>query len=68
MTNNKVFSRTMVLQYDTKGAVRYQELADDGRELRQKDPGCLIGTLYVRKSALNGSIPKSLILTIEMGE
>lgn len=50
------------MERDTKGAVRYQEQADDGQEL--------IGTLYVRKSGLAlhdmGTMPDVLKVTVEV--
>lgn len=47
---------------ETKGAVRYQEIGDDGTPAFAPQ----VGTLYVRKSALpGGKIPKTLIVTIE---
>jgi len=46
---------------ETKGAVRYQEVGDDGAPAFAPN----VGTLYVRKSALpGGKIPKELIVTI----
>jgi hypothetical protein len=47
---------------ETKGAVRYREIGDDGASAFAPQ----VGTLYVRKSALpGGKIPKTLIVTIE---
>ena len=46
---------------ETKGAVRYQEVGDDGAPAFAPQ----VGTLYVLKSALPGcKIPKALIVTI----
>ena len=46
---------------ETKGAVRYQEVGDDGAPAFAPQ----VGTLYIRKSALpSGKIPKELIVTI----
>jgi hypothetical protein len=46
---------------ETKGAVRYQEIGDDGAPAFVPQ----VGTLYVRKSALpDGKIPKTLVVTI----
>ena len=46
---------------ETKGAVRYQEVGDDGTPAFAPQ----VGTLYVRKSAMpGGKIPKMLIVTI----
>ena len=45
---------------ETKGAVRYQEVGDDGAPAFAPQ----VGTLYVRKSAMpGGKIPKTLIVT-----
>jgi hypothetical protein len=46
---------------ETKGAVRYQEVGEDGAPAFAPQ----VGTLYVRKSAMpGGKIPKTLIVTI----
>jgi len=46
---------------ETKGAVRYQEVGEDGAPAFAPQ----VGTLYVRKSARpGGKIPKTLIVTI----
>jgi hypothetical protein len=46
---------------ETKGAVRYQEVSDDGEPAFAAQ----VGTLYIRKSALpGGKIPKALTVTI----
>ena len=46
---------------ETKGAVRYQEVGEDGAPAFAPQ----VGTLYVRKSAMpDGKIPKTLIVTI----
>ena len=47
---------------ETKGAVRYQEVGDDGAPAFAPH----VGTLYVRKSAMpDGKIPKLLAVTIK---
>jgi hypothetical protein len=47
--------------FETKGAVRYQEVGDDGAPAFAPQ----VGTLYVRKSGLpGGKIPKTLTVTI----
>ena len=47
---------------ETKGAVRYQEVGEDGTPAFAPQ----VGTLYVRKSAMpSGKIQKTLIVTIE---
>ena len=49
------------LEKETKGAVRYQEVGEDGAPAFAPQ----VGTLYVRKSAMpDGKIPKMLIVTI----
>ena len=49
------------VEKETKGAVRYQEIGDDGAPAFAPQ----VGTLYVRKSAMpGGNIPKTLIVTI----
>ena len=46
---------------ETKGAVRYQEVGEDGTPAFAPQ----IGPLYIRKSAMpGGKIPKTLIVTI----
>jgi hypothetical protein len=46
---------------ETKGAVRYQEVGEDGAPAFASQ----VGTLYVRKSAMpGGKIQKTLIVTI----
>ena len=46
---------------ETKGAVRYQEVGEDGAPAFAPQ----VGTLYVRKSAMpSGKIPKTLVVTI----
>jgi hypothetical protein len=46
---------------ETKGAVRYQEVGDDGAPAFAPQ----VGTLYVRKSAMpGGNVPKVLTVTI----
>jgi hypothetical protein len=50
------------LNPSTKGAVRYQEIDDDGAPAFAPQ----VGSLYVRKTAMpGGKIPKILIVTIE---
>jgi len=47
---------------ETKGAVRYQEVGDDGATAFAPQ----VGTLYVRKSAMSGGkVPKALIVAIK---
>lgn len=55
------------LERETKGAVRYQEVTEGGRvkEINNPDDQLVIGTLYVRKSALNGKIPVKLEIEVK---
>ena len=46
---------------ETKGAVRYQEVSDDGTPAFAPQ----VGSLYVRKSAMGGKISKVLTVTIK---
>ena len=49
------------LEKETKGAIRYQEVGDDGAPAFAPQ----VGTLYIRKSALpGGKIPKTLTVII----
>lgn len=48
---------------ETPGAVRYYEVNNAGEKLQQKE--ATIGTVYLRKSSLNGTIPQQLEITIE---
>ena len=46
---------------ETKGAIRFQEVGEDGTPAFAPQ----VGTLYIRKSALpGGKIPKTLTVTI----
>ncbi len=64
MTNGSATVVTFALEKETKGAIRYQET--DGSGLPVKiESGAKVGTLYVRKSALNGEMPQKLKVTIE---
>lgn len=59
---NKV-TATFKLEKPTKGALRYQEVASDGTVLTIGD-GAKIGTLYVRKSALDGDQPQKISVEV----
>ena len=50
------------LETETKGAFRFQE-TKGGKTLKIAD-GAKIGTLYVRKDALDGDAPKKLKVEI----
>lgn len=50
---------------ETKGAVRYKEVDSAGGEMLLEN--AVIGTLYVRKSAIKGDIPNILRVTVVSG-
>ena len=64
MTNGSATTVMFTLEKETKGAVRYQEVDAAGLPLKIEN-GAKVGTLYVRKSALNGDIPAKLKATLE---
>lgn len=52
---------SFIVEKETKGAVRYQEVGDDGQPAFAPQ----VGTLYVRKSAMpGGKVPSKLTVTI----
>lgn len=51
---------------ETKGAVRFEEVGGKGDVLDFKD--CQIGTLYIRKSALQMPFPDFITVTVETGK
>lgn len=55
----------LVLDRETKGAVRYQEMNAQGGSISTDADGALIGTLYLRKAKLGSTIPKSLSVVID---
>jgi len=60
-----MFKVKMVLEKETKGAVRYQEVGQGGSPLKGDE--AIVGTLYIRKAAFNDGepVPKSLTLSID---
>ena len=53
------------LEHETKGALRFQEVDSNGKPYESPNAlGCIVGTLYVRKSAFNGETPKQLLIEI----
>lgn len=60
----------MILEYDTKGAVRYQEIDANGNPLSTRDEATVMGTAYLRKlgwgkAAQNGKeYPKEIEVII----
>lgn len=57
-----VISVKLQFERETKGAVRFQEVDDAGNP-KDIAAGAVIGTLYLRKSGING-IPKGLTVNI----
>lgn len=51
---------------ETKGAVRFEELDNKGSVIDFTD--CQIGTLYIRKSALQMPFPDFITVTVETGK
>jgi hypothetical protein len=51
-----------VFERETKGAVRYQE-TKDGAPVEIGN-GAIIGALYIRKDALNGVMPRKLVVSV----
>lgn len=48
---------------ETKGAVRYFEVDDEGRKI-DNIQDAVIGTIYIRKSALDGKVPDKIKLLL----
>jgi hypothetical protein len=55
---------TMKFLAATPGALRFQETDGHGENLSIKN-GAKIGTLYIRKSALDGKHPEIIRVTVE---
>jgi len=55
MTETKTIVCKFTHAKETKGAHQYKETDDDYK----------IGTLYIRKSALGGNVPKEITATVE---
>jgi hypothetical protein len=55
-----------MFERETKGAIRYQEIDAAGEPLKQDQ--AQIGTLYVRKTALNGEKPAFIEITLKATE
>lgn len=54
---------------DTKGAVRYQEIDDNGVDRKTDSDGAIVGSLYLRKAALGvfkKGTPKTLSMHIDI--
>jgi hypothetical protein len=53
----------MDLERETKGAVRFYEVNSNGRVATLEES--LLGTIYLRKSALGGEVPASIEVTVK---
>ena len=64
-TTSAKISAQFVLERETKGALRYQEVDDKGQPIEVV--AAKIGTLYIRKTAFEagGDVPKRLKVTVE---
>jgi hypothetical protein len=64
MVKTKQFEVNMILDRETKGALRYQEVNGEGAAL-EIGAGAKIGTLYIRKDAFKaGTAPKAVAVTV----
>lgn len=63
MTKGTPESINFVFEKETPGAVRFQEVDATGNKVKVEG-GAKIGTLYVRKTALNGEVPQKLLVTV----
>ena len=55
---------TFLVERQTKGAVRYQEIDSEGNRLKPNAAGAIIGILYLRKAELGGTVPNEITVTI----
>lgn len=53
-----------ILERETKGALRYQEVDEKGAVIEEADK-YTIGTLYLRKHAFPAPFPQAIVLTVE---
>lgn len=63
MTKNQPTTMFFAWAKETPGTHQYHEVDAKGHALKA-DTGAVIGTLYVRKSALNGVKPERLEVTV----
>lgn len=63
---------TFSLEKETPGALRYLEIDSDGTPLKNDVSGAHIGTLYIRKWIMNGSlkfnggkVPDKLVVDVQ---
>jgi len=60
----KTIHAIFALEKETKGSFRFQEI-DQVTGLPLTSGNYKIGSIYLRKSALNGPAPRRLVVTIE---
>jgi hypothetical protein len=64
-TSNRLFTVHFVKERETKGAVRYQEVASDTDSTPvQIGYGAKVGTLYIRKPALGAKPPRRIAVRV----
>jgi len=51
----------------TPGALRYQEVDENGVHLKTDADGAIVGTLYLRKAKLDGRTPKRITFDLDEG-
>ena len=57
------------LRNETKGALRYEEVAEDGETVLGISAGASVGTLYIRKTAYTkGIYPDTITVDIIAGD
>lgn len=62
--NNNQITCHFQLEKETKGAIRYMQVTDDGKAFGI-EAGAQLGSVYIRKSAFkDGSVPQRLTMTI----
>lgn len=52
------------LEKQTPGALRYAEVDDTGKAIKSDIQGALIGSLYLRKAAMDGDMPQAFTITL----
>ncbi len=63
---SRIVEATFRLEKETSGALRFREIDENDQFYESNtSPGCKIGTIYIRKSELNGDIPQAAQITIQ---
>jgi hypothetical protein len=63
MTSDNPTTVHFTFDRETPGTMRYQEVDEQGKPKKASN-GAVVGTLYVRKSALGKDAPRRLLVTI----